>query len=159
MQTTTLAAIKIDAPELIKMTPPSTPAESQSLSKLPRRNAITGFMLTEPLNSSPIPFDKDNYSTLFGKMTCATPFIPVVPDANLNRLNFPLKRSLEKHHLENEYDGEGNCNESDLRLTVADALVESSHLEGVSLPQPKKCRVSLRDPKSFSCRFQVEKGN
>jgi hypothetical protein len=146
MQNKTLAASN-DAPELVKMMTLSTPAESQSSrSKPPRRNAFTGLMLmksavlvaSESLHSSPIQFDKMNRSTVIGKTTCPTPLSPVVPDTNLNRRNFPLKRSLEYHHLESGYDG--NCNGSDLRLTVPDAL--ESHLEGISLRKRKKRRVS-----------------
>jgi hypothetical protein len=138
MQNKTLAASN-DAPELVKMMTLSTPAESQSSrSKPPRRNAFTGLMLmksavlvaSESLHSSPIQFDKMNRSTVIGKTTCPTPLSPVVPDTNLDRRNFPLKRSLEY----------GNCNGSDLQLTVADAL--ESHLGSISLRKPKKRRVS-----------------
>lgn len=139
---------------------PFTPVESQSpRSRFPRRNAITAFMLTknavlaasEPLNSSPL--DEDNYSTLFGKFSCPT---SLVTDGNLNRCNLSLKRPLEKNNVESRYDG--NCNERDLRLTLADAFVES-HLECVSQPKPKKCRVSQRAPYGFPCSFPLEKEN
>jgi hypothetical protein len=146
MENKTLVASN-DAPELVKMMTLSTSAESQfSRSKPPRRNAFTGLMLmksavlaaSESLHSLPIPFDKTNHSTVIGNTTCPTPLIPVVPDANLHRRKLPLKRSLEYHRLESGYDG--NCNGSDLRLDIADAL--ESHLGGISLRKPKKRRVS-----------------
>jgi hypothetical protein len=149
MQNNTIAA-RI---ELITMTTPSSSAESQSSrNKFPRRNACTGFMLmksavlaaNEPPHSLPIPFDNDNYNciTSFTKTTCPTHLIPVSPDDNLNKLYFPLKRSLENLHLESGYDD--ICNESDPRLADADADAIESDLGGVSLRKPKKCRVSLR---------------
>jgi hypothetical protein len=145
MQNKTLIASN-DAPELVMTMTLSTSAESQyTRSKPPRRNAFTGSMLmksavlaaSESLHSSPIPFDKMNHSILIGTTTCPTPLsISVVPDANLKSRNFPLKRSLEYHHLESGYDG--NCNGSDLRLAIADAL--ESHLGGISLRKRKKVR-------------------
>jgi hypothetical protein len=146
MQNITLATTD-DAPELIKMTTTlsASAEESQSSrSKLPRRNAFTSFMLiqdavlaaSDSLHSSPMPFDKVNHGTLIGNTTCPTPLIPVVPDTNLNRRNFPLKRSLEYHRLESGYDC--NCN-GNLWVTVADSL--ESHLGGASLRNSKKCRV------------------
>jgi hypothetical protein len=148
------------------MTAQFTPVQSQpSPGKFPRRNAITAFMLTdsavlatsESLNSSPIRFDEDNYSTLFGKISCPVPLSPASSDGNPNRGNFSRKRPLEKHHLESTaYNG--SCNESDLRFSLTDALVES-HLQGLSLPKSKKCRVSLREPEAYPFSFQVEKEN
>jgi hypothetical protein len=154
----------MDAPELIEMTTPSTPAESSQFSrrKFPRRNACTSFMLmnsveasSAPLHSSPIPY-KDNCSTPFGQTTCPTPLIPVVSGHNLNSFNFPRKRSLENHHFESGYVG--NRTENDLRLTVADAF-QGSHLGGSSLRKHKKRRVSLQEPTKFPCAFRIETGN
>jgi hypothetical protein len=162
MQNTTFAAV-MDAPELIEMTTPSTPAESSQFSrrKFPRRNACTSFMLmnsveaSEPLHSPPMPY-KDSCSTPFGKTTSPTPLLPVVSDHNLNSCNFPLKRSLENHHFESGYDG--NRTENDFRLTASDVLQES-YLGGASLRKHKKRRVSLREPKKFPCAFRIETGN
>jgi hypothetical protein len=147
------------------MTAQFTPVQSQSTKgKFPRRNAITAFMLadsavlatSESLNSSPIRFDEDNYSTLFGKICCPVPLTPVTSDGNPNKGNSPLKRPFEKYHLESTYNG--SCNDSGLRFSLTDALVES-HMQGVSLPKSKKRRVSLRKPEAYPFSFRVEKEN
>jgi hypothetical protein len=150
----------MNSPQLIEMSTPSTPAEStlaesqqSSRRKFPRRNACTASMLmndsatvSEPLHSSPMPFDKDNYNSLFGKTTCPTPLIPVVSDPDLNKCSsFPLKRSMDNHHVESGNDV--NCTENDLRLTVAYA----------SLRQHKRRRVSPQVPANFPSGFQIEK--